>query len=52
MLEGCKRLYKCYYRIKGKCYNNKDDHYKYYGGRGIKCVMNGSTIFKHSMIGL
>ncbi len=31
-----KRLRKCYYRLKQKCYNTKDDHYKYYGKRGIK----------------
>lgn len=36
MLSGYKKIRKCYYRMKGKCYNVNDDHYKYYGKRGIK----------------
>ena len=30
------RLYSTWCRIKRKCYNPNDDHYKYYGARGIK----------------
>ncbi len=30
------RIYNTWCRMKQKCYNSKDDHYKYYGERGIK----------------
>lgn len=29
-------LYNTYHHIKGRCYNPKEDTFKYYGGRGIK----------------
>lgn len=34
-LKHC-RLYNTWCRIKSKCYNKNNDHYKYYGKRGIK----------------
>lgn len=30
------RLYKIYYGMKSRCYNENVDNYEYYGGRGIK----------------
>lgn len=30
------KLYRTYYRMKNRCYNNKFPHYENYGGRGIK----------------
>lgn len=30
------RLYKVYLNMKSRCYNQNNDSYKYYGGRGIK----------------
>ena len=29
------RLYKCWCHIKARCYNVTNNHYQYYGGRGI-----------------
>ena len=29
------RLYRIYYGMRTRCYNTKDQHYKYYGARGI-----------------
>lgn len=31
------RLYRIYYGMRSRCYNAKEPHYKYYGGRGI-CI--------------
>lgn len=28
--------YNCWFSMKKRCYNNKEQNYKYYGGRGIK----------------
>lgn len=34
---GCHdRLYRVFSNMKYRCYNTKSDHFKYYGGRGIK----------------
>lgn len=30
------RLYRIYYGMKSRCYNTKDYHYPYWGGRGIR----------------
>lgn len=43
------KLYKIYAHIKGRCYSNIDDSYKYYGGRGIcmqKSWVNSYLKFK------
>lgn len=36
--KGCskERLYRIWYKMKIRCYSETDEHYKWYGGRGIR----------------
>lgn len=38
LVHGLKhsKLYNTWCKMKQKCYNKNDDHYKYYGKRGIR----------------
>lgn len=42
-------LYSKYYDMLGRCYNIENYSYKYYGGRGVKCIWNSFEEFYADM---
>ncbi|MHA1401187.1 MAG: AP2 domain-containing protein [Candidatus Heimdallarchaeaceae archaeon] len=43
------KVYITYYNIIARCNNKKNTHYKYYGGRGIKCEWESFEDFYNDM---
>ena len=43
------RFYTIWYNMKSRCKNIDDPAYKYYGGRGIKCLWNSFEEFRDDM---
>jgi hypothetical protein len=48
-LKERNRFYRVFSNIKIRCRNKKFVHYKYYGGRGIKCLWKSFNEFKSDM---
>ena len=44
-----KKLKHTWHNMRSRCYNQKNDHYKTYGGRGIKIEWRSFSEFKHDM---
>ena len=42
-------FYRVWYNIRKRCENKDDDKFKYYGGRGIKCLWTSFREFKNDM---
>lgn len=48
---GHSRFYNTYTNLKARCNYSKNIAYKYYGGRGIKCLWNSFEKFRDDMYG-